>query len=222
VTKDAGYCTRLSDPDFEISGLPGSNNTMTRCEANIDFYSMQYSLLINVAVVGAGAMFFFLTSIWIVKDKLNAENPDRELVDKNANVGETKEMLGIMERGGLEESIDDDDVPPTMIISKSEVHNPLSHPTYDQRFTSQCLNQAMEEYSPTGRRTKPNSTLAFEEESASANNGGYHPLNTVLAMSKFQRLLDSPDTSSERLDGGNISTSSSSSPSPATPKSLKA
>ena len=67
---------------------------MTVCEANIDFYSMQYSLLINVFVVGLGAVFFFLTAIWIVRDKIKAENPEAYKNAKNSTNPETKEMLG--------------------------------------------------------------------------------------------------------------------------------
>ena len=103
---------------------------MTRCEANIKFYSMQYSLLINVFVVGIGALFFFLTAIWIVKDKLRAENPEVNDDAMQANPGETKEMLCVMECGELENSIDSDDIPPTMILSKSATNN-LTNCKYD-------------------------------------------------------------------------------------------
>ena len=220
VTEDAGYCNNLLNGTLVLTDLPGApDKTMTRCAANLDFYSMQYSLLINVVVVGIGALFFFLTAIWVTRDKMRAENPEMEANVKNANAGETKEMLGVMEMGGLEDSIDSDDIPPTMIISKSEIKSPVNQSNYDQRFSTLQLNQAMEEYSPTGRRAKPDSTF-IPEERKSANNSGYQQLNTASAISKFQRLLDSPDTSNERLYAGNISNSSSSSPSPATPKSL--
>ena len=220
ITKDAGYCNNLRNPDFLLTDLPGAQNkTMTRCEANIDFYSMQYSLLINVIVVGLGALFFFLTSIWIVRDKLKAENPEMKTNIKNANLGETKEMLGIVEMGGIEDSMDSDDDPPTMIIPKCEMKSAVDQSSYDQRFSTLQLNQAMEEYSPTGRRSKPDATFIVEEGKA-VNKDGYQPLNTAVAISKFQRLLDSPDTSSERLYAGNISNSSSSS-SPAIPKCLR-
>jgi hypothetical protein len=150
---------------------------------------------------------------------MRAENPEMEADVKNANPGETKEMLGIMEMGGLEDSIDSEDIPPTMIISNSEMKSSVNQSTYDQRFSTLQLNQAMQEYSPTGRRAKPDSTF-LPEERKSVSNTGYQPLNTALDISKFQRLLDTPDTSNERLDAGNISNSSSS-PSPATPKSLR-
>lgn len=191
---------------------------MTMCEANIDFYSMQYSLLINVFVVGLGAFFFFLTAIWIVKDKLRAENPAlRE--DFHANPGETKEMLGVMESGGLEDSIDSDDIPPTMILSnKSEMNNSPNHKYYDRASNLQ-ISKVVDEY--YGRHTHPESAFISEERNP-LGSSGYQPLNTTSAISKFQRLLETPDTSSERLDTAHVSTSSSAPPSPATPKSLRA
>ena len=173
---------------------------MTVCEANIDFYSMQYSLLINVFVVGLGAVFFFLTAIWIVRDKIKAENPEAYKNAKNSTNPETKEMLGIMESGRLEDCTDDD-IPPTMIMPQTkmrQVTNDLS-----------C-----------SEATKPRESSIMLEERKTSQNSAYQPLNNA-SLSKFQRLLDTPDTSSERLDGGQLSTSSSTPTTPATPKSLR-
>ena len=72
ISESAGYCDKLNEPHKVLNTT--TQNSITTCQANIDFYSMQYSLLINVFVVGIGALFFFLTAIWIVKDKLRAEN----------------------------------------------------------------------------------------------------------------------------------------------------
>ena len=190
---------------------------MTTCDANIDFYSMQYSLLINVLVVGLGALFFFLTAIWIVRDKLRAENPELREDDINANPGETKEMLGIMESGGLEDSIDSDDIPPTMLMSKSDTNNSTNQKSYDRASHLQ-ISKVVDEY--YGRHTHPESAFVLEERK-SLGSSGYQPLNTTSAISKFQRLLETPDTSNERLDTGHVSTSSSAPPSPTTPKSLR-
>jgi len=157
-----------------------------KCKSDIDFYSMQYSLLINVFVVGIGAFFFFLTSIWIVKDKLRAENPELSDEAMRANPGETKEMLCVIENGDLDDSINSDDIPPTMILSKPEPNNSINDCKFD-----------------TARNVSLTKKL---DESA---------------ISKFQRLLETPDTSNEKLNTGHISTSSSTPPSPATPKSLR-
>jgi MFS family permease len=201
ITKATGYCDKLTSPDLELNNLPGAlNKTMTVCEANIDFYSMQYSLLINVFVVGLGAVFFFLTAIWIVRDKIKAENPEAYKNAKNSNNPEAKEMLGIMESGRLEDCTDDD-IPPTMIMPQTkmrQVTNDLS-----------C-----------SEATKPRESSIMLEERKTSQNSGYQPLNNA-SLSKFQRLLDTPDTSSERLDGGQLSTSSSTPTTPATPKSLR-
>jgi flagellar biogenesis protein FliO len=219
ITESAGYCKKLNNPTSVLENLPGSvNKTMTICEANIDFYSMQYSLLINVFVVGLGALFFFLTAIWIVKDKLRAENPALS-ENIHANPGETKEMLGVMESGGLEDSIDSDDIPPTMIMSnKSDMNNSPNHKYYDRASNLQ-ISKVVDEY--YGRRTSPESAFISEERKP-LGSSGYQTLNTTSVISKFQRLLETPDTSSERLDTAHVSTSSSAPPSPATPKSLRA
>ena len=178
---------------------------------------MQYSLLINVLVVGLGALFFFLTAIWIVRDKLRAENPELREDNSHASPGETKEMLGIMECGGLEDSTDSDDIPPTMIMLKSEINNSSNQKSYDRASNLQ-ISKVVDEY--YGRHIQPESAFIPEERN-SLGSSGYQPLNTTSVISKFQRLLETPDTSSERLDTGHVSTSSSSPPSPATPKSLR-
>jgi MFS family permease len=220
ITESAGYCEKLEDPNRVLIDLPGSlNKNMTVCDANIDFYSMQYSLLINVFVVGMGAFFFFLTAIWIVQDKLRAENPDISNDVTHANPGETKEMLEVMECGVLEDSIDSDDVPPTMIMSKSERNNPGNQNCYDRASNLQ-FSKVVDEYSLPCRKTTSDSTFVLEERKQQ-NNSRYQPLNASSAISKFQRLLETPDTSNERLDAGHISTSSSTPPSPATPKSMR-
>merc|ERR1712038_1739303 len=205
ITENAGYCEKLNDPTKVLHNIPGSvNKTMTTCEANIDFYSMQYSLLINVFVVGLGAFFFFLTAIWIVKDKLRAENPELHEDAIHTNSGETKEMLGVMECGGLEDSIDSDDMPPTMMMSKSQINNSPNQNSYD-RASNIPISKVSDEY--YDRRTHHESAF-IPEERKPLGSSGYQPLNTTSAISQFQRLLDTPDTSSERLDAGHVSTSS--------------
>lgn len=64
----AGYCGHLKNPDFVLvdSNLPDG---VTVCDMNISFYSMLYSLFVNLLVVALGAVFFYLTAIWIVEDK---------------------------------------------------------------------------------------------------------------------------------------------------------
>ena len=256
VTRE-DYCVdKLQFDGNQTLALPGNKTTTTRCQANIDFYSMQYSLVINVVVVAAGALFFFLTAIWIVQDKLRAENRETEGDKKNTGSGETKEMLGIVENGDLDEFMDDD-IPPTMVITRSEIkpldqnsthlveqnckaskasHKHSSAPlyssntyekpdlTYDQRFSTLQLNEAMEQYSPTNRRAKPDMKAIDHCEGKTAlGSSGYQPLNLISSKCTFQRLLDSPDTSSEKLDEATGSSNSSSSPSPPTlPKILKA
>jgi len=213
ITKNE-YCSDLNKPDQLLNTT--TQTPMTRCEANIKFYSMQYSLLINVFVVGIGALFFFLTAIWIVKDKLRAENPEVNDDTIQANPGETKEMLCVMECGELENSIDSDDIPPTMILSKSATKNSLTNCKYDA-VPNVHLTKKVDDCTKSVRNAVPDSKF---EERSSDNSTRYHSLNQS-AISKFQRLLETPDTSNEKLNTGHISSSSSPPPSPATPRSLR-
>ena len=58
--------------------LRGRDNSTatTLCQANIDFYAMQYSLLVNVAILVIGAVFYFLAAIWIIEDKDRLERTE--------------------------------------------------------------------------------------------------------------------------------------------------
>ena len=49
------------------------NATMEICNSTRDFYSMQYSLIINIFMVFLGGICFFISAIYIVKDKERVE-----------------------------------------------------------------------------------------------------------------------------------------------------
>jgi len=87
VSEETGYCDELTSRNSIISDTHSiGNKTLTRCEAVINFYSMQYSLLLNVLIVGLGSLFFFLTAIWIVDDKIKAEAQEKGLKTNGTNV----------------------------------------------------------------------------------------------------------------------------------------
>lgn len=46
---------------------------VTQCEFAVDYYAMQYSLLINNAVEIVGGIFFIVTAFYIVRDKLKCD-----------------------------------------------------------------------------------------------------------------------------------------------------
>ena len=73
--------------------LRGNDNStaITLCQANIDFYAMEYSLIMNAAVVMLGAVFYFLTAIWIIEDKTRLEKT--EVVEKGCTKAETDKIL---------------------------------------------------------------------------------------------------------------------------------
>lgn len=66
VTRE-NSCNLLVDPDFSFK--IGDMNK-TRCDATLEYYSMQHALGINIAVVAIGGIFFFICAIFIIKDKL--------------------------------------------------------------------------------------------------------------------------------------------------------
>lgn len=102
----------------------------TECDYTVVYYALQYSLFINVGVEILGGILFFLTAIYIIKDKMNCESfSTKNRKDKESSPGETKIMLGpytpVSSIGGSEESIteDDDDVPPQLKPLTTQVEN---------------------------------------------------------------------------------------------------
>ena len=70
VLNPEGWCKNLPDSMMTVKlNQNGSITSTTLCQANIDFYAIQYSLYVNVAVVFIGAVLFFLAGIWILQDK---------------------------------------------------------------------------------------------------------------------------------------------------------
>ena len=61
------YCPTLEPEDLK------ADNATALCEHTRDFYSMQYSLVVNILIVFLGAVCFFVCSIWIVEDKEKVE-----------------------------------------------------------------------------------------------------------------------------------------------------
>lgn len=67
----------VCDPDMKslipILGGPENVSNRTVCHYTVDFYSMQYSLFINNVVEVIGGLFFLLTAIYIVRDKMRCD-----------------------------------------------------------------------------------------------------------------------------------------------------
>ena len=241
VTQEKGYCENLRFPDKVLTSLGNSNITTTRCQANIEFYSMQYSLIVDVIVVGVGAFMFYLTALWIIKDKMRAEHPENG-DETNAQPSETKQMLGIVEAGRNDQPyIEDNDLPPTMlIIEKEDVQSRQLHPLpsgismyyeiesqpYNQILSAVNSMEAMNKNTQLGKhRANPGETTSMKEGKGvqmqdARSKQGYKKLPATMAT--LQRLLDSPDTSTERLDNGLVdtSTASSTAPTPPTPPKI--
>ena len=56
------------------TALVDEANNKTRCDVTVEFYSQQYSMGITLFVVALGAAFFFVTAIFVVRDKAACEN----------------------------------------------------------------------------------------------------------------------------------------------------
>ena len=68
-------CAEINDWNLEnTANLTAQQNaTMEICNSTRDFYSMQYSLIINIFMVFLGGICFFISAIYIVKDKERVE-----------------------------------------------------------------------------------------------------------------------------------------------------
>ena len=68
-------CAEINEWNLEnTANLTAQQNaTMEICNSTRDFYSMQYSLIINIFMVFLGGICFFISAIYIVKDKERVE-----------------------------------------------------------------------------------------------------------------------------------------------------
>jgi len=86
------------------------NSTITFCNANRDFYSMQYSLIINIVIVFMGGICFFLSAIYIIKDK---EKVERFVADGD-HQHEKEDMI----KSESNSQWSEDDSPPILVASQ--------------------------------------------------------------------------------------------------------
>ena len=70
VTEET-FCQEVHKDGFEILSVNITKAEL--CDDIRDFYSMQYSLVVNILVVFLGAVCFFITAIYIIKDKEQVE-----------------------------------------------------------------------------------------------------------------------------------------------------
>jgi len=98
--------------DFE-SLTAAQNETITICNSTRDFYSMQYSLIINIFMVFLGGICFFLSAIYIIRDK---ERVERFVADEDEQSRNEKEDM-IKSESNSQWS--EDDSPPILVASKN-------------------------------------------------------------------------------------------------------
>jgi len=105
VTEDR-FCTKLAAEDLNAS------DPEEMCDATMKFYSMQYSLIINILIVFLGAIGFFITAVFIVKDK---ERVERYVAD--ASSGDLKEKEDMIKSENNSTWSSEDDNPPILVLS---------------------------------------------------------------------------------------------------------
>jgi MFS family permease len=103
------------DPEFKNVTIltAAQNETITICNSTRDFYSMQYSLIINIFMVFLGGICFFLSAIYIIKDK---ERVERFVADEDEQFRDEKEDM-IKSESNSQWS--EDDSPPILVASKN-------------------------------------------------------------------------------------------------------
>jgi hypothetical protein len=103
------------DPEFKNVEIltAAQNETITICNSTRDFYSMQYSLIINIFMVFLGGICFFLSAIYIIKDK---ERVERFVADEDEQFRDEKEDM-IKSESNSQWS--EDDSPPILVASKN-------------------------------------------------------------------------------------------------------
>jgi len=97
------------------------NETIEICNSTRDFYSMQYSLIINIFMVFLGGICFFLSAIYIIKDK---ERVERFVADEGEQSRNEKEDM-IKSESNSQWS--EDDGPPILVASQNNQNSQKSH-----------------------------------------------------------------------------------------------
>jgi hypothetical protein len=107
------------DPEFKNVTIltAAQNETITLCHSTRDFYSMQYSLIINIIMVFLGGICFFLSAIYIFKDK---EKVERFVADEDEQYQHEKEDM-IKSESNSQWS--EDDSPPILVASHQNSQN---------------------------------------------------------------------------------------------------
>lgn len=95
------------------------NATMAICNSTRDFYSMQYSLIINIFMVFLGGICFFISAIYIVKDKERVERFVADGHDSEQYQHEKEDMI----KSESNSQWSEDDSPPILVASHQNSQN---------------------------------------------------------------------------------------------------
>jgi len=112
---EARFCPVLAAEDLNAS------DPDEMCDATRKFYSMQYSLIINILIVFLGAIGFFVTAVFIVKDK---ERVERYVAD--ASSGDLKEKEDMIKSENNSTWSSEDDNPPILVLSSVDNEKKLN------------------------------------------------------------------------------------------------
>jgi len=111
-------CAEITDWNLENSAnlTAQQNATMEICNSTRDFYSMQYSLIINILFVFLGGICFFISAIYIVKDKERVERFVADGHDSEQYQHEKEDMI----KSESNSQWSEDDSPPILVASSHQ------------------------------------------------------------------------------------------------------
>jgi len=114
-------CAEINNWNLEnTANLTAQQNaTMEICNSTRDFYSMQYSLIINIFMVFLGGICFFISAIYIVKDKERVERFVADGHDSEQYQHEKEDMI----KSESNSQWSEDDSPPILVASHQNSQN---------------------------------------------------------------------------------------------------
>jgi hypothetical protein len=132
-------CAEINNWNLEnTANLTAQQNaTMEICNSTRDFYSMQYSLIINIFMVFLGGICFFISAIYIVKDKERVERFVADGHDSEQYQHEKEDMI----KSESNSQWSEDDSPPILVASHQNSQNNGQNSQNSQNQTSLSVLQ---------------------------------------------------------------------------------
>jgi len=190
-----------------VTALVDEANNKTRCDVTVEFYSQQYSMGITLFVVALGAAFFFVTAIFVVRDKAACENCSSK---NSSNKTIDAERDGMLTPRDMEEAdFTDEDEPPTLVAvrsnrSASNGKNILKNKAYSPLGGGNVRDTEAADKNGGIRFHKESDSLLYTEirnpsETVRKSGSGTPPFARLLDSSADSSLNSSSHSSSNNL-----------------------